>query len=146
MYDVIQEISRLAPEYSTIVHGNAGGHFTASVQCFRVKRNQRLMSSIGIGAMGSSIPMAIGASFAAPNKPILVLTGDGGIQVNIQELATLVGHALPLHIFVFENRGYASLRTTQKRYFGGRLIASSPESSLFLPDLGKNLCARNFLN
>ena len=137
MYDVIQTISDLAPEDSTIIHGNAGGHFTTAVQCFRVKKGQRLMSSIGIGAMGSSIPMAIGASFAAPRRPILAFTGDGGIQINIQELSTLVGHQLPIHIFVFENRGYASLRSTQRRYFNGRLIASSPESKLFLPDLAK---------
>ena len=137
MYDAVQAISNLAPENSTIIHGNAGGHFTTAVQCFRVKNGQRLMSSIGIGAMGSSIPMAIGASFAAPRRPILAFTGDGGIQFNIQELSTLVGHQLPIHIFVFENRGYASLRSTQRRYFGGRLIASSPESKLFLPDLVK---------
>ena len=137
MYDVIETISKLAPEDSTIIHGNAGGHFTTAVQCFRVKNGQRLMSSIGIGAMGSSIPMAIGASFAAPHRTILVFTGDGGIQFNIQELSTLVGHKLPIHIFVFENRGYASLRSTQRRYFDGRLIASSPESNLFLPDLAR---------
>ena len=135
MYDIIEEISYLASDDATIIYGNAGGHFTTSVQCFRVKRGQRLLSSIGIGAMGTSLPMGIGASFANPNRPILVFTGDGGIQVNMQELSTLVGHDLPIHIFVFENQGYASLRSTQRRYFAGRLIASSPESNLFLPDL-----------
>lgn len=137
MYDVVEAISKLAPDESTIVYGNAGGHFTTSVQCFRVKKGQRLMSSIGIGAMGASIPMAIGASFASPQRPILAFTGDGGIQFNIQEISTLVGHNLPIHLFVFENQGYASLRSTQRRYFNGRLIASSPDSKLFLPDLMK---------
>ena len=135
MYDVIETISELVPSNSTVVHGNAGGHFTTAVQCFRVKEGQRLMSSIGIGAMGASIPMAIGASFASPEKPIIAFTGDGGIQFNIQELSTLKGYDLPIHIFVFENQGYASLRSTQRRYFDGRLIASSPDSRLFLPNL-----------
>ena len=141
MYDVIETISQLTPEHSTIIYGNAGGHFTTAVQCFRVKPGQRLMSSTGIGAMGSSIPMAIGASFASPDKKIIAFTGDGGIQFNIQELATLKGHHLPIHLFVFENQGYASLRSTQRRYFDGRLIASSPESNLFLPDLLKVITA-----
>jgi acetolactate synthase-1/2/3 large subunit len=79
--------------------------------------------------------MAIGAAFANPNKKIVVFTGDGGIQFNMQEISTILGWNLPIHIFVFENQGYASLRSTQRRYFGGRLIASSPDSNLFLPSL-----------
>jgi acetolactate synthase-1/2/3 large subunit len=137
IYDVVQAISDASPENCTIIHGNAGGHFTTPVQCFRVKKNQRLMSSIGIGAMGASLPMGIGASFAAPNKTLIVFTGDGGFQFNMQELATMLGNKLPIHIFVFENQGYASLRSTQRRYFDGRLIASSPESNLFLPEIDK---------
>ena len=137
MHETIELISNFAPANSTVIYGNAGGHFTTAVQCFRVKKGQRLMSSIGIGAMGASIPMAIGASFSSPAKPILVFTGDGGIQFNIQEISTLVGHGLPIHLFVFENQGYASLRSTQRRYFDGRLIASSPDSNLFLPNLAK---------
>jgi acetolactate synthase-1/2/3 large subunit len=141
MHETIEHISNSAPANSTVVYGNAGGHFTTAVQCFRVKKGQRLMSSIGIGAMGASIPMAIGASFSNPAKPILVFTGDGGIQFNIQEISTLVGHGLPIHLFVFENQGYASLRSTQRRYFDGRLIASSPDSNLFLPNLAKVISA-----
>jgi acetolactate synthase-1/2/3 large subunit len=141
MHETIELISKYAPAEATVVYGNAGGHFTTAVQCFRVKKGQRLLSSIGIGAMGASIPMAIGASFANQHKPILVFTGDGGIQFNIQEISTLVGHNLPIHLFVFENQGYASLRSTQRRYFDGRLIASSPESNLFLPNLAKVISA-----
>jgi acetolactate synthase-1/2/3 large subunit len=144
MYDAVEKISELAPEEATIVYGNAGGHFTTAVQCFRVKFGQRLMSSIGIGAMGASIPMAIGASFASPERPIIAFTGDGGIQFNIQELSTIVGHKLPIHLFVFENQGYASLRSTQRRYFNGRLIASSPDSQLYLPDLMKVISSFGF--
>jgi acetolactate synthase-1/2/3 large subunit len=137
LYEAIELISNTLDSDTTIVYGNAGSHFTTSVQCFRVKFGQTLISCVGIGAMGASIPIAIGSAFASPKRRVVVFTGDGGFQFNMQELANIVGYGLPIHLFVFENGGYASLRGTQKRYFNGRLICSSPESNLFLPNIAE---------
>ena len=77
--------------------------------------------------MGHTLPSAIGASFARPNQDIICVTGDGGIQVNIQELQTALTYQVPLKLFIIDNGGYLSLINTQKKYFDGRMIGSTPE-------------------
>jgi acetolactate synthase-1/2/3 large subunit len=118
-----------------LIPGNAGSHFTTSVQVFRVTYGQRVVSEIGIGAMGHSLPSAIAAQVAAPGRRVVCLTGDGGVQLNIQELQTVVNYRLPLKIFVMANNGYASIGNTQKNFFEGRLVGCTPESGLGLPDM-----------
>ena len=74
-----------------------------------------------MGAMGSALPMAIGASFAEPGKPIIVITGDGGFQLNIQELQTVYHHKLNIKIILLNNNGYGMVRQFQEQYFNSRL-------------------------
>ena len=84
--------------------------------------------------MGYDLPAAIGACVAAGRR-VICLAGDGSIQMNIQELQTIVHHHLPVKIFVFDNQGYLSMRQTQDNLFGGRYVGEGPESGVSLPDM-----------
>lgn len=77
-----------------------------------------------MASIGSALPMAIGASFAQPDRMIIVITGDGGFQLNIQELQTVYHHNLPVKIILLNNSGYGMIRQFQEQYFGGRLQSS----------------------
>jgi acetolactate synthase-1/2/3 large subunit len=90
--------------------------------------------------MGYDLPAAIGAAFARPGKRVICLAGDGSIQMNIQELQTVVHHQLPIKIFVLNNSGYLSMRMTQSAFFG-RLTGESAASGASLPDMVKVACA-----
>ena len=87
--------------------------------------------------MGYGLPAAIGACFAREKRRIVCLEGDGSIQMNLQELQTLVHHQLPVKLFVFSNEGYLSIRSTQKGFFGGHLVGEGPRSGVSFPDLIK---------
>jgi acetolactate synthase-1/2/3 large subunit len=83
--------------------------------------------------MGFSQPAAIGACLAGNKKITICIDGDGGFQMNIQELETIRRLGLPIKFFVMNNDGYASIRTSQKNYFG-KLTGADPTSGLTLPD------------
>lgn len=106
-----------------------------AAQSFRLKKKQRMLISGGMGAMGFALPAALGAAMAAPGRQVIVISGDGGIQVNIQELDTIVNHNLPVKIFVMNNRCLGMVRQFQDMYFGGR--QQSTVIGYSCPDLGK---------
>jgi acetolactate synthase I/II/III large subunit len=92
--------------------------------------------------MGYDLPTAIGAACArartsvgASGRRVVCLAGDGSIQMNVQELETLVFHQLPIKVFIFNNAGYVSMRQTQDNLFGGARFGESPASGLGLPDM-----------
>lgn len=91
-----------------------------AAQSFRIKKKQRMLISGGMGAMGFALPAALGAAKAAPGRKVIVIAGDGGMQVNIQELDTITNHNLPVKIFVMDNRCLGMVRQFQDMYFGGR--------------------------
>ncbi len=101
-----------------------------------LKKGQRLFSNSGSASMGYDLPAAIGAAVAREGKRVICLAGDGSIQLNIQELQTIVHNQLPIKIFVLNNRGYLSIRITQGNFFG-RLIGEGPESGTSFPDIVK---------
>ena len=90
--------------------------------------------------MGHDLPAALGAAVAQGGKRVICLAGDGSVQFNIQELQTIRHHQLPVKIFVLNNGGYLSIRTTQSNFFG-TLIGEGPESGASLPDYVKVGCA-----
>ena len=90
--------------------------------------------------MGYDLPAAIGAAIARGGKRVICLAGDGSLQMNIQELQTVVHHRLPIKILVLNNSGYLSIRTTQKNFFG-RMTGESPASGVSFPDFVKVACA-----
>jgi acetolactate synthase-1/2/3 large subunit len=91
-----------------------------AAQSFRLKDRQRMLISGGMGAMGFALPAAMGAAKAAPDCNVLAIAGDGGIQVNIQDLETVVHHNLSIKIIVLNNNCLGMVRQFQDMYFGGR--------------------------
>jgi acetolactate synthase-1/2/3 large subunit len=83
------------------------------------------------------LPAAIGAAFASPGQDITCIEGDGSLQMNIQELQTLVHHKVPVKLFVINNDGYLSIKITQQAFFNGTQVASGKESGISFPDLEK---------
>lgn len=106
-----------------------------AAQSFRLKEGQRMLISGGMGAMGFALPAALGAAKAALGRRVVVISGDGGIQVNIQELDTIVNHRLPVKIIVLNNGCLGMVRQFQDMYFGGR--RQSTVIGYGCPDLAK---------
>lgn len=109
--------------------------FHVTCQTWKIKKGQRLITTGGISTMGYW-PASIGACIASGRRTIVV-TGDGSLQMNVQELATVKQNKLPLKIFVINNHGYLLIRHTQRTWLGGRMMGESPRSGLWCPDLDK---------
>ena len=99
-----------------------GSAAVMSSQTLKIKSEQRLFSNSGAASMGYGLPAAIGASVANLNKKIICIEGDGSIQMNIQELATLKSNKLKIKLIIIENGGYLSIKQTQERFFNGNYI------------------------
>jgi acetolactate synthase-1/2/3 large subunit len=99
---------------------DVGSHQMWSAQSLDINKGQFFLTSGGMGAMGFSLPAGIGASIAMGNKPVVVLIGDGCMQLNIQELQTVVRNKLPVKIIVLNNRTLGMIRQFQDSYFESR--------------------------
>lgn len=137
-YAVIDMLSSNMPDNMITVAGNGtacvvGGHG------YTIKKNTRYITNSGMASMGYDLPAAIGACFANDKKPMVCLTGDGSIQMNIQELQTIIHHNLPIKIIVINNDGYHSIRQSQTNFFKGKsLCGIGPDSlDLSFPDMQK---------
>jgi acetolactate synthase-1/2/3 large subunit len=104
------------------------------MQAFKTKKKQRLFHAFNNTPMGYALPGSIAASLFLDKKRVICLTGDGGLQINIQELATIAHHNLPVKIIVIDNNGYAMIRQTQDQWLGSKYIASSPDGGVSMPD------------
>jgi acetolactate synthase-1/2/3 large subunit len=93
------------------------------MQSLKPKNNQRIFSNFGNSSMGYSLPAAIGASIATSN-PVICIDGDGGFQMNIQELQTIKHYNLPIKIFIINNNCYGIIKQFQDSYFDSRYIAT----------------------
>lgn len=115
----IERLSSYSESTDTICL-DVGQHQMWASQSFQIKDGQRLLNSGGMGAMGFALPAAIGASFANNKQRVIVIAGDGGIQVNIQEFDTIVRNKLPIVIFIMNNSSLGMVRQFQDLYFEGR--------------------------
>ena len=134
-YDFIDQLFAILGPDDAVVCGNA----TACIvpyQAAKLKRGQRLISNSGSASMGYDLPAAIGVAVAR-NARTICIAGDGSLQMNVQELQTIVGYQLPVKIFVLNNGGYLSIRQTQTGFFQGRKIGESPESGVTFPKMAK---------
>jgi len=102
-----------------------------------LKKNQRLIANIGCGGLGYDLPAAIGACIGNGKKEVTLTVGDGSLQFNIQELQTVVNYNLPIKIFVYDNKGYLSIRTTQEGFFKSHFVASDGKTGVICPDMEK---------
>lgn len=136
VYGLADLLSEKLPEGETVVSGSSGQGIEIFIHALRVKKNQRILHTTALGAMGFGLPMAIGASIAKDSARTVLVDGDGGFQFNIQELQTVARLELPLKMFILNNDGYSSIRTSQRGYFK-QLVGADPTSGLTLPDLQK---------
>lgn len=137
VYHFIHELSSsLAPgEITVVANGSAS---VVGSQTYVIGQNQRFLMNCGLSSMGYDLPAAIGACMANGKKRIICIAGDGSIQMNLQELQTIVTNKLPIIIFVINNQGYHQIRLTQRNIFKNKLVGVGPESEdLGFPDLKK---------
>lgn len=141
-YNLFDKLARTLDSKSIII-ADAGSVYCIISQAFKVKQGQRLVTPACLGTMGLSLPLGIGAYYASKNSSVVAVTGDGSLQMNIQELQTLHHYNIPLKLFVVNNNGYLSIRNTQDNYFHGRYAGSDPGSGVSCPDLKKIAAAYN---
>jgi acetolactate synthase I/II/III large subunit len=135
-YAFTEAMSRLMDEGDTVIVGSSGAAIELVFLCLEVKEGQRIFHNRGTGSMGLGLPQAIGACFANGQQKTILIEGDGSFQLNLQELQTVATHRLPIKMFILNNQGFASIRLSQERHFGG-LIGADDSSGLQLPDLKK---------
>lgn len=138
VYYFMQRLSRKLPADRIVVTGN-GSAYVVSSQVLEIKDGQRYISNSGAASMGYDLPAAIGACFASGRQETVCLSGDGSIQMNLQELQTIVFHKLPIKTFVINNKGYHSMRQTESNLFPDvPPVGIGPETNdLGFPDLEK---------
>lgn len=107
-----------------IICSDVGQNQMWVAQSFMVKDQQRLLNSGGHGAMGYSLPAGIGSYFADSNAQIICVMGDGGIQMNIQELQTIQKEKVPINIFIMNNHSLGMIRSMHEKYFNGEFYGS----------------------
>lgn len=142
-YVLIDQICEYIDENAIVVPGSSGMCSEITMQAFRVKKGQRILNNQGFGAMGFGLPASIGVCLAADKHPVVCINGDGGFQLNIQELETVSRLNLPIKYFILNNQGYGAITNTQRNYFGGYYVASESSSGLTLPDICKVALAYN---
>ena len=145
-YVLPEAIMRHAPDPLTVVTSN-GIAYTSTFQAIPIRRGMRMFSNEACASMGYGLPAAIGAAFAGEVQgsrfkvqgggTVVCFEGDGSIQMNIQELQTLLNYKLPVKLFVYNNGGYLSIKTTQRSFFEGRFMGSEAGSGVILPSFEK---------
>ena len=120
-----------------VIPGSSGVGIDTFWLSFEMKEGMRSFSTGGLGAMGFGIPAAMGGCIASGGKRTVCVDGDGGFQLNIQELETVKRLNLPIKYFVINNNGYASIRGMQRNHFKGRMVACDDSSGLTLPSVLK---------
>ncbi len=135
-YCFMQRLFEQLPEDQIVVTGN-GSACVIGFQTADIKKGQRLWTNSGCATMGYDLPASIGAHKASGGKPIVCLAGDGSIMMNLQELQTIAGNALPIKIFILNNSGYVSIFQTHRNFFNGVEVGGGPKSGVTFPDFGK---------
>ena len=144
IYAFYEELSKAMQEGQTLMV-SVGTSRVAGRQAFRGKKGQRFITNPNTASMGFCLPAATGICVAQPGKPVVCVTGEGSLQMNLQELQTIWQNRLPVKLFVINNQGYHSIRQTQQSYFEPPLVGVGAESGdLSFPDLSKIIPAYGF--
>jgi acetolactate synthase-1/2/3 large subunit len=135
-YHFMDVLGRVMPDDFVCVTAD-GTACVGPFQAMPVKNNFRIFWNSGCASMGYELPAAVGACVARGFKDVVCLAGDGSIQLNIQELQTVIHHQMPIKIFYLNNNGYISIKQTQDGYFGGHRVGCDPNSGVSFPDIQK---------
>lgn len=134
---VVEKISSLLPE-NPIVTLDVGQNECWCAQSLELKGNNgRILVAGGYGSMGCSLPFAVGVSIAEPCRPVYSITGDGGLQMNIQELETVKRENLPIKIIVLNNRTLGKISETQHKNHNDRYAQTTLTSGYSVPDFAR---------
>lgn len=137
IYGFIDFFSHQLPKDMITVVANGSASVVGS-QTYYIGKENRFIMNCGISSMGYDLPAAIGACIANDRNPVVCIAGDGSIQMNIQELQTIVTNSLPIKIIVINNEGYQQIRITQSNLFHANFVGIGPEShDLGFPDFKK---------
>lgn len=120
-----------------IVVTDMGTALLSGHQTVKLRDNQTMFTSLGLGEMGYGLPGALGAALACPDRPVLCLNCDGGMMMNLQELHTIVYNELPVKVIIFNNDGYLMIKHTQKMLFKGNYVSVNKKTGIGLPDFSK---------
>ena len=133
-FKLLQDLSLATRSDDILALCSSGGSFTGALQVYHVNRSQFATVSPAHASMGYGLATAIGAAFARPGCRVIMAEGDGGFAQNLQELAVIRRHNLPVKIFLMDNGGYGSIRATQKKFFGGAYVGCDENTGLGFPD------------
>ena len=131
IYAVLEAIHEHSP-YDAVIMCDAGSAYYMVPQAYKFKGKQRLVMSQSQGDMGWALPAAIGVAKAGA-KNVICIVGDGSFMSNVQELATITEHDLPIKIIILNNRGYLSIKNTQERFYGN-VHGVDSDTGLWFPD------------
>ena len=120
-----------------IVVTDMGTALLSGHQAIKLRSDQKMFTSLGLGEMGYGIAGAVGAAAACPNKDILCLNCDGGIMMNLQELHTVIENGLNVKVVIFNNDGYLMIKHTQKMLFSGKYVSVDKNTGIGLPNFSK---------
>ena len=140
-YHFAQMLSSVCSETDVVIPCSSGGAFTIMMQTFEQKGDQKIVTNKGLASMGYGLSGAIGAAIANPNARTVLVEGDGGFSQNLQEIGTAAINKLNLKMFIFDDSGYASIRATQRNYFGGSYVGCDRSTGLGLPNWEKLFAA-----
>ena len=132
IYSVVDAISTYVSD-DAVTLCDAGTAYFVVPQAFRFKGTQRLIMSQSQGDMGWALPAAIGVAKACA-KQVICIVGDGSFMSNMQELATIREHNLPIKIVILNNSGYLSIKNTQSKFYEGRVYGTNPETGVWFPE------------
>lgn len=131
-YYFTDKLSDLAGSDSVILV-DTGSCFHVAAQTWKIKKGQHFLTTGGLSSMGYWVA-GIGACMANRRKNTIVITGDGSLQMNIQEFATITHNKLPIKVFIFNNNGYLLIRNTQRNFMNDRFIGEGPNTGVACAD------------
>jgi acetolactate synthase-1/2/3 large subunit len=137
IFHLAEVIGTESKQEEKLVSGSSGSGIEIFLLACPTRSGQRIFHTAGLGAMGYGLPMSIGVCIGSGNRQTILVDGDGGFQFNIQELETVRRLQLPIKFFVLNNDGYASIRASQKAYFGEAQIGADAATGLTVPNLSK---------
>ncbi len=140
---VIQKLRELSDE-DAIISTDVGQHQMWTAQFFQFNKPRTLLTSGGLGTMGYGLPAAMGAQAAFPGRQVITICGDGGVQMNIQEMATLVQNKLPVKIVILNNNFLGMVRQWQELFFDKRYSSTCMELPIDFVKLADAYGARGF--
>ena len=126
-----------------LVSGSSGSGIEIFLLACPTRTGQRIYHTAGLGSMGFGLPMSLAVCIGGGRRRTILVDGDGGFQFNIQELETASRLKLPVKFFVLNNDGYASIRASQRGYFGKATIGCDSRTGLTVPDMSKVAAAYN---